>query len=35
MEINLIRIGISVGALIVVFYACLKFTEITNHYGKR
>jgi hypothetical protein len=35
MEINLIRIGISVGALIVVFVACLKFTEIVNHYGKR
>ena len=35
MEINLIQIGISVGALIIVFFACLKFTEIVNQYGKR
>jgi hypothetical protein len=35
MEINLIRIGISVGAFVVVVFACLKFTEILNHYGKR
>jgi hypothetical protein len=35
MEINLIRIGISVGALVIVIFACLKFTEIVNQYGKR
>jgi hypothetical protein len=35
MEFDFIRLGISVGALIVVFVACLKFTEIVNHYGKR